>query len=206
MEQEVVLEAKKRTSKGKEANRKLRKQGYIPAVYYDYQGENILLAIKTSDFLKAFHRAGTSNVIQLDVVDGENKASKSALIWVAEKHPVKDLFVHIDFYGPNLKEEVEMLVPIKIVGKAKGVEKGGVLEVFREELEIKCLPLSIPEYLEIDVTDLDINENLHINEIKFPEGITPIYDENFAVVGVVLPEEETEEEEEGEEAEEDAGE
>ncbi|MDQ7032632.1 MAG: 50S ribosomal protein L25 [Desulfonauticus sp.] len=196
MAEMINLQVEKREKTGKEFNRKLRKQGYIPAVYYDFEGKNVLLQVKTGSFLKVWHQAGTTNVIELEVRNGEEPQKYQALIWDVEKHPVKEQIVHIDFYGPNLREEVEMLIPIKIIGKAKGVEKGGVLEVFREELEVKCLPLNIPEHIEIDVTDLDINQNLHIDEIPFPEGIRPIFEENFAVVGVVEPEKEEEETEE----------
>lgn len=202
MAEMISLQVEKRETKGKETNKKLRKEGYIPAVYYDFKGDNILLQVKNGPFLKAWHQAGSTNVVELNIVNGGKDEKRSALIWEVEKHPVKDQVVHIDFYGPNLKEEVDVSVPVKVVGKAKGVEKGGILEIFREELEIRCLPLNIPEFIEIDVSELDLNQNLHIDELSMPEGVKAVFDENFAVVGVVEPEKEEAEEEEEEEEEE----
>lgn len=195
----ITLEVAKRDVKGKEKSRKLRNQGYIPAVYYDFKGENVLLQVRNGAFLKTWHEAGSTKVVELTITNGKGEERKPALIWAVEKHPVKDKVLHVDFYGVDLQKEVDLMVPIKIVGKAKGVEKGGLLEVFREELEIKCLPLHIPEVIEIDVTDLDLNQNLHISELSLPEGVKAVYDENFAVVGVVEPEKEEAEEEEEEE-------
>jgi len=201
MAEMITFEVEKRDVKGKEKSRKLRSKGYIPAVYYDFKGENILLQVRKSAFLKSWQEAGSTKVVELTIINGEGEEKKPSLIWMVEKHPVKNMVLHVDFYGVNLEKEVDLMVPIKVVGKAKGIEKGGVLEIFREELEVKCLPLHIPEVIEIDVTDLDLNQNLHIDEIKMPEGVKAVFEENFAVVGVVEPETEESEEEESEEEE-----
>jgi len=100
------------------------------------------------------------------------------------------------------------MVPIELLGTAKGVKlDGGILEMKRRELEIECLPNVIPDSLEIDVTELEIGDNIHVEDIKVPEGVTIPHDTNFTLLTVVAPavevepEEELEEGEEGEEVE-----
>jgi large subunit ribosomal protein L25 len=115
----------------------------------------------------------------------------------------------VDFLGVDLKQTMDMDVPVEVTGTAKGQEQGGIVSMYVDTLSVTCLPTAIPDSIAIDVTDLDINDNIYVEDIRLPEGVTmKDYDENFAVVGVSPPAESYEEEleaaeaEEGEEAEE----
>ena len=119
-----------------------------------------------------------------------------------QTHPVSGNFIHIDFYEIDMKRQINVMVPIITNGLSVGVEKGGLLNIVRREVELLCLPGDIPEAIEIDITDLDIGDSIHIEDIPLGENVEVSADFNFTVVTVLSPtveeEEEVVEEEEGE--------
>ncbi|MBT8763958.1 50S ribosomal protein L25/general stress protein Ctc [Desulfohalobiaceae bacterium Ax17] len=201
MSEILTLQVETRTAKGKGASRKLRKQGFVPAVYYNAKGENIPLQVRSTPFRKTWEQAGSTHVVELEIADGDKVEKRPALIWAVDKHPFKSILIHVDFYGVDLEKEVTLQVPVQVVGKAKGVEAGGIIEIYRDQLEVTCLPTHIPEHIVIDVTDLDINQNLLVSDLTLPDGVKAVFEENFAVVGIVEPASSDTGGEEGEEEE-----
>ncbi len=198
---EFVIEAETREGKGKGVARKLRAMGYVPAIYYK-KGENIPLSLKVGLFEKVYGQAHKTKIVDLSLKKGEEKETKYALIWDVQRDPVKNTLLHVDFLGVDLEEEVYVDVPIVPIGKAKGEERGGVLSIYRENIPIVCLPTAIPEKIEIDISELDINDNIQVKDIPLPEGIRlDDIEENYAVLGIEPPESTAEEEEEAEEEE-----
>jgi large subunit ribosomal protein L25 len=117
-----------------------------------------------------------------------------------QTHPVSGNFIHIDFYEIDMKRKIRVMVPIVTKGHSKGVELGGLLNIVRRELELFCLPGDIPESIEIDITDLDIGDSIHLDDIPLGEDVEISADVNFTIVTVLAPvveevEEEVEEEE-----------
>ena len=119
-----------------------------------------------------------------------------------QKHPYKDLILHMDLLEVAMDQKISVMVPIEILGTPKGViMDGGILEMKRRELEIECLPGVIPDSLTIDVTELEIGDTIHVEDLDVPEGVTIPHDTNFTILTVVAaavepePEEEVEEEE-----------
>jgi large subunit ribosomal protein L25 len=206
MAQQYSLNVLKRTEAGKGATRKLRRQGYVPGIYYAKNGENFPLAAYYGEMERIYERAHKSNVIYLKIKDGQKDTNKPVLIWDIQFHPVKNLIQHVDFKGVDLTEEVVVDVPLHISGTAKGEDEGGVVSLYRDALRVSCLPTAIPDQISVDVSELDINDNISIDDIRLPEGVElKESEEGFAVVGVSPPakteEEELEAAEEGEEAE-----
>lgn len=198
---EFVLEVEKREGRGKEVARKLRAKGLVPAVYYDNKGENIPLSLDTLSFEKVYAKAHKTKIVDLKVKTNGGEETKHALIWDIQRDPVKNNVLHVDFLGVDLTKEVYVEVPVVPVGKAKGVEKGGILTIFRETIPVVCLPTAIPEKVEVDVTDLDINDSIHVMDVKLPEGVKlDNVEDNFALLGVEPPEVTEDEGEEEEEA------
>jgi large subunit ribosomal protein L25 len=120
-------------------------------------------------------------------------------------HPVSGNPLHVDFYEVDMKRKINVSIPVVTVGKSQGVVLGGMLQLVRRELEVLCLPDEIPESIEVDITDLEIGDSLHVDEIEVGENIEIPADVNFTVITVLAPtleEEEEEEEEEGVEGEE----
>ena len=115
-------------------------------------------------------------------------------------HPTTHEFIHIDFYEIDMKRKINVHIPVVTKGLSKGVELGGILQIIRRELEVLCLPTNIPENIEIDVTDLDMGDSVHVLDIPVEEDIEIPADVNFTVLTVLAPKVEVEEEEEEEEA------
>ncbi len=199
---QINLDAEVRTQGGKGVARKLRKAGKIPAVLYGPKNDPVSLSVNAHDFNKVLIKAEGEQVIFTLRLDGDERL---ALIKEMQRHPVNDSVRHIDFYSISVEDKVEVEVSIKPVGKAKGVEiGGGVLEMIQRTITIRCLPLAIPKEIEVDISDLDVGDAIHISDLTPPEGVEftePPETTLITVVGATVQAEEVEEEEELEEAE-----
>jgi large subunit ribosomal protein L25 len=135
-------------------------------------------------------------------IEGDETVTKTAMIRELQVHPLSGNPIHVDFIEVDMASKINVSIPIVTVGKSKGVEVGGMLQLVRRELEVLCLPNEIPEFIEVDVSNLDIGDSLHVDEIELGENIENPADVNFTVITVLAPAlEEEEEEEEGEELE-----
>ncbi len=206
---QINLDAEVRNEAGKGVARKLRRQGKIPGILYGPKIEPISLSVNEHDFNRVLFKAeGEQVIFNLKLGDSDEKL---ALIKELQRHPVNDRIRHIDFYAISVEDKIKIEVPIKPVGKAKGVEvSGGVLEMIQRTVTIKCLPLNIPKEIEIDITNLDVGDALHVKDLTPPEGIEfaePPETTLITIVGgAAAPEEEVEEEEAVEEASEETSE
>lgn len=185
MSQTQSLAVKTRAGLGKGACRKLRAQDMVPGVYYDTTGANIPVMVEHLPLQKLYSKTASAHVFDLRIDSDAGQETKPSLVWKVVHHPTKPRITHVDFYGVDLTKEIEVFVPVEVVGKAKGQVKGGTLEIYRETIEIVCLPLSIPNKVVIDITAIDINENVHIADVILPEGVKAVYESNYAVVGIV---------------------
>jgi len=102
-------------------------------------------------------------------------------------HPITGEVVHADLYEVDLTAKIRVQVPLHFVGKAVGVVRGGILQPIVREIEVECLPLDIPDFFNVEVSDLDIGDSAHIEDLTIPEGIKAIYESNLALVAVVPP-------------------
>jgi large subunit ribosomal protein L25 len=134
---------------------------------------------------------------------GGGAEKRTVMIKELQIDPVKFKYLHVDFYEVKMDQQITTTVPVAAVGTSKGVEEGGVLQIIRRELEVNCLPGDIPEQIEIDITNLDIGDSVHVEDIRLGEKIEVPYETNFTILTVVSP---AMEKEEVEEAEEEAGE
>ncbi|KHK02858.1 50S ribosomal protein L25/general stress protein Ctc [Desulfovibrio sp. TomC] len=185
MSQTQSLAVKTRAGLGKGACRKLRAQDMVPGVYYDTKGVNIPVMVEHLPLQKLYSKTASAHVFDLRIDSDAGQETKPSLVWKVVHHPTKPRITHVDFYGVDLTKEIEVFVPVEVVGKAKGQVKGGLLEIYRETIEIVCLPLAIPDKVVIDITNIDINENIQIADVALPEGVKAVYDSNYAVLGVV---------------------
>jgi len=178
--------------------------GQIPAVLYGPKTEPVLLSVDKSDLELLFKKGGIGQIV-LNLVIQKNGETLTmpAMIKELQTHPVSRSFIHVDFYEIKMDQKITAKIPVITTGKAKGVELGGILQIIRRELEVECLPLAVPESIEIDISDLDIGDSIHVGKIHLEGEIEILEDENYTVVTVLSPkmEEEPEEEEEAEEEE-----
>ncbi len=187
MSELVNLKLEMRKNTGKEASKKLRARDYIPAVFYNPEGQNIPLKVRVGLFHKVWLKAGSTSVVELEFDRENEKVTIPALIWAVDKHPYKTVYTHIDFYGVDLTKEITVSVPVEVKGVPKGAEDGGVIEIYRQNLDLTCLPVNIPSHVVVDVTRLEIGDNINVEDIELPPGARVDFEENFAVLGLIHP-------------------
>jgi large subunit ribosomal protein L25 len=160
------------------------------------------------DLDKIYKTSGTEQVILNLVIGNGGTQNVTAMVKELQAAPVTRQYLHIDFYEISLDEKIVVSIPVEVTGKSKGVERGGFLQVVRHELEVSCLPTDMPDKIQVDVTDLDIGDAIHIGDLKVEDTVRLLADTSLTVLTVVAPtvEEEKLPEEEVEEAEETEGE
>ena len=203
----IDLKVNIRKNTGNGPARRLRMVGRIPAVLYGPETESILLTVDGIDFEKILKKRKSGQVLLNLIIQNGETFTRSAMVKELQIHPLSRNFLHIDFYEIAMERKIRVKVPVVITGKSKGVELGGILQIIRRELEMSCLPLEVPESIEIDVTNLDMGDAIHVGEVAREGDIEFLEEDDFTVVTILSPKvEEIEEEIEEEEAEEAVGE
>ena len=192
--EKLELKSKVRTTVGNGPARELRRQGSIPAVFYGPNTESILLSISTKALELVTKSANIGQLLLNLTIEGDETVTKTAMIRELQVHPLSGNPIHVDFIEVDMASKINVSIPIVTVGKSKGVEVGGMLQLVRRELEVLCLPNEIPEFIEVDVSNLDIGDSLHVDEIELGENIENPADVNFTVITVLAPALEEEEE------------
>jgi large subunit ribosomal protein L25 len=192
----MKLEAQKR---GGEKRNKLRAQGKMPAVVYNKE-LNIPISVDRKAFDKIFREQGTASLIEL-AIDGE---SHDVLVKAVQMDKRRREPLHADFFAVTANQPVQVHVPIEYVGTAAGVRAGGLLDVQRREIFVSILPRLIPSGIQVDVSGLEINDSLHLQDVKgqIPAEAEILDDLEQTLVAVVPPRVEEEPEPIEEEAEE----
>jgi large subunit ribosomal protein L25 len=198
------LKVNKRKEAGKGSAREFRRQGIVPAVLYGPKMETVLLAVSGYELENIYKQSESEHVLLNLVIENGGTQKKTAMIKEIQTTPVADDFLHVDFYEISLDEKIVVKVPVEATGKSVGIERGGFLQLVRHQLEVSCLPTNIPATIQIDISELDIGDSIHVEEIDPGDKVKLLFDNNFTVVTVVAPaaeEEEVLEEEELEEGE-----
>jgi len=165
---EFVAESRAKT--GKVAARGVRRNGQVPAILYGGSAAPEKLVLSHNEVVKRLsHEAVYSHVLDI-VVDG--KAEK-ALLKGVQRNPAKFQILHLDFLRVDMAEPVKVHVPLHFVNEhcSVGCKKGGVATHSMVDVEVLCLPSNLPEFIEVDLVDLDIGESVHLSELKLPKGI-----------------------------------
>ena len=192
MSSTALIEVKERAERGKNAARRLRVSGEVPAVVYGGGLESFSVSVSEPLIRKLLRTGGENAIFQLKL--GANE--RSAMIKEIQYDPRNGDLVHIDFQRIIMDQLLRVKVPVEVVGTAAAVKnEGGMLDFVTRELEVECLPGDIPEVLEVDVTDLHIGQHVEADEIELPEGVTLVDDPHRTIVGASLMKLEEEEEE-----------
>lgn len=160
-----------RTTAGKGASRRLRRQNLVPAIVYGGEGDPESIQIdkfELDNHLK--YEAFYSHVLTLNFGDRRDEV----VLKDVQRHPIKPEVAHVDFMRITKGEALTMQVPLHFMNEedCKGVKAGGILNKLLNELEVTCLPKDLPEYIEVDVEGLDIGDAVHLGELKLPAGVT----------------------------------
>ena len=196
-ENAIVAEPREATGKG--VARKLRAAGRIPAVVYGAGSEAQSLTVDPRELERLLHGSGAGMNTLIDLAVGAQH--DTVLVKELHRDPVRGQYLHADFYRVDLTKKIEVTVPVHLVGKAVGVDFGGVLDHPVREVTIECLPNQIPESLDVDVSALEVGMSIHVHEMTLPEGVDVKSDDQLAVATVVLPKQRDEDEAAAEAAE-----
>lgn len=176
-----------RKEHGTSASRRIRLQNKVPAVVYHSGVEATPLSVDKISLNKAL-RTGQM-IFEVNVED----KNQFVLVKEIQYHPVTDEIMHIDFQKVKEDEKISLEVSIRSVGESQGVKLGGLLTQMLNSVTVKCRPAEIPEFLEIDVTEMEMNTNLFVKDITLPSDVEMITAEDIAVVSVQEPKQEAEE-------------
>lgn len=205
---DIELSAEVRSKTGKGAARSLRREDRIPAILYGPKTDPVLLSVTANRLEKLMREMGEeSKLLNLNIESDDGRQTKQVLIRELQVHPVRRRFLHVDFYEVPMDQPIVIEVPVELVGEAVGVKQGGVLDLVRRMLSVRCLPGEIPEKVEIDISNLEVGSTIHVADLVHQVAFELVDDQNFAVVTISAPEgaaeaeaeEEAGEEEEGEE-------
>ncbi|MBM4117857.1 50S ribosomal protein L25 [bacterium] len=165
--QTLELKAAARPGTGKSVTRKLRAQGTLPATLYGGVGEALNLTVPALDFDLLYRAREGSNFILNLSVDGA--APVLSIVRERQRHPVTGRVIHVDFQRISLDKPIHVEVPVHIVGESRAIKDfGGILEHLLRRVQISCLPADIPDAIEVDISELRLNESVHVSDLTVP--------------------------------------
>jgi large subunit ribosomal protein L25 len=185
------LNAENRNRTGTGAVGRLRKEGSIPAVLYGRGRENLNLKLDGRTFNRILENSASDNILVSLKIGGES-GNHLALVQEVQHDHLKGGILHVDFHEVKENEEIHANVPVDLVGTPIGIKMGGVLEYIHHSLHVRCLPKDLPDRITVDVSHLNLNESVHVREIKLPAGVTTRLDGEVVIAMVAEPKVEAE--------------
>ncbi len=189
MKTSFELVAEFRETQGKGASRRLRHEGKVPAILYGGHADARRLALSHQKLLIMLdNERFYSTILSLKVGD----QTQAAILKDVQRHPFKNAVMHVDFQRVDENEKIRISIPLHFTGAAvsPGVKsQGGIVSHMRNEAEVTCLPKDLPEFIEVDISGLSLNESIHLSQLKLPEGVTlvDLAKEDSAVVAIHSP-------------------
>jgi large subunit ribosomal protein L25 len=184
--QTAELNCEKRADRPKGLARALRRQGRVPAIIYGPVTKPTAVAIDRVELKAKLSGSAQARIIRLKSATAELDG-KHIIFKDIQRAPVSGEILHADLYEVDLNKPLRVEVPLKFVGKAKGIGNGGILQPLERSVEVECLPLEIPEAVEVDVTEVDVHDVVHVSAIKFIGNVKPIFDTDYPIVTVLPP-------------------
>ena len=187
---EAVLDAVKRSTKGKNEARRLRAAGKIPAVLYGAQKAGDppapeQVTVDPKPFMRILHsKSGLNTLITLKL---QGTADTRVLVKNVQLDPITNHPLHADFYRVNMDRKIQVTVPVMLKGESRGVKQdGGVLDFVHREIVVEVLPGNIPDSIEVDVSDLGIGDSVHVRDLAANAAWEPISDPDMMIVHIVV--------------------
>ena len=187
---EATLEASKRDTRGKNEARRLRVAGRIPGVVYGTKPgartvDAVPVAVDPKEVLRILHSdSGANTLINLRIDGGETRV----MVKEYQLDPITHSLLHADFYQLAMDKAITVTVPIVLKGEPRGVKlQGGLLDFVTRDIEVQCLPADIPEHIDVDVTELMMNQSIRLREVAQDPKWKPVTDVDTMIVHVVMP-------------------
>jgi large subunit ribosomal protein L25 len=185
MAKSATIEAAPRNATGKGAARAARRSGRIPAILYGHGEASVPLTVDAHSFERLQHEVSVENTLIDLALEGQ--VPMKVLVREVQRHPYRDLVLHVDFFHISMQEKLTVEVPVVLIGTARGVRlNGGIQDHAMREIEVLCLPSDIPEKIEVDVSELDIGDSVRVGDIHVP-NVQILADAEQAIVTIVPP-------------------
>ena len=183
-----TLAARVRNEKGKQAVKKLRRENRIPAIFYGPGVASLMLTVDAHELdMIMKKKTGENVIIGLQIESDKGTDSRTVILKELRSDPVKADYLHADFYEISMDKELTVDIALHFINTPKGVVNGGMLQPIRREITVSCLPEKLVDFIQLDVSELEIGQSLHIKEITLPDGIKSIQDPDLSVVTVMAP-------------------
>lgn len=184
---QIKLKAALRDETGKGPARRLRMAGNLPAVLYGPEiEENLKLSLDSNELEKILHHTAGATLLVNLLVDEAEKA-RTVMFKEVLRDPVKESLLHVDLMEVRMDQAVAVEIPIHIVGKSQGVAEGGIVQHDHRIIRGECMPDSIPASIDVDITELEIGQSLHVSDLTIPDGFKILEEEEVTIVSVVAP-------------------
>jgi large subunit ribosomal protein L25 len=187
-----VLSGKIREKTGKVATKEVRKNGEIPAVLYGLK-DNLSFSVSPSNLKDILTAKGQNALIDLNL---EGDKQRKVILKEFQSHPLRELWVHVDFLEVDISKTVKVSVDVHLIGKSAGEKMGGLVNQVLKSIHVECLPADIPQFVDLDVTKVELDQVLHVSDLNLSDKVKILHRSNEAVVTVHLEkvkEEKTEE-------------
>jgi large subunit ribosomal protein L25 len=184
-EQAQVLNVELREKTGKGISRRLRTAGRIPAIVYGKGMESVAVSVGTRELADAIMgEGGMNHILTLNCAGGDLNG-KTVIVAGLLRDSLKGTPRHVDLHSINLADKVKVHVKVRLVGNSIGAKAGGMVDFSMHEIEIECLPGRIPEYINVDITELAIGHSIHVGDIAAPVGTAILTDPKTSVVSIL---------------------
>ena len=190
--EKLKLFAKARTPQGTRTAKRIRRDGFVPAIVYGHGMTPLPLQVQMRELEQLLHtKAGENVLVDLDVKGAELKES-TCRIKDIQHNPVTEAITHVDFTVISLTENITVNVPLYVIhpDEIEGVKQGGILDVVHHEVEVECLPTAIPEKIELHLKTMKIGDAVHARELPLPAGVRCLFDADEVVVALHAPKKE----------------
>jgi large subunit ribosomal protein L25 len=192
------LKVEMRQGSGKGPARRLRRDNRMPGIIYGRGEESVKVQVDPAEIRAAVrsHEGSLPVFSIVGVKDAEKLSGSVVLVRELQTDPVTRAYLHVDFMKVDLSKQITVEIPLHFTGKPLGLKMGGIVDEPVRKLEVMCSPLDIPEFIEVDITNLNVGDSVHLKEIRLPSGCSVDTSVDFTVVSVIVPKriKETEEE------------
>lgn len=166
--------------------RALRRTGKVPAVVYGHKRAATPIAVAGANLKASVTTDSSQRLLKLKAAESDLDG-RHVIIKDVQRAPISGDLLHADLYEVDMTAKLQVTVPLRFQGRAKGVADGGILQPLVRTIDVECLPTDIPESIDVDVSDLGIHDVIHISALKFGPNISPVYDSDIAIVTVLPP-------------------
>jgi large subunit ribosomal protein L25 len=183
---EYVVQADKRSERGKGQAHKLRFRGFIPGILYGRGLANQPLTLQPGSIAEILRSETGSNSLLKLTISGED-VPETAMIKDYQVDPITHELIHVDFVRIAMDEKIDIEIPIELTGTPKGVKEGGLLDFMHREMAIRCLPSMIPDHVKVDISNLQIGDHVTVADLVLPEGVESREEPDRVVAVVMMP-------------------